>query len=421
MARAVASREARLLPELRGAPRVLVLTGPLFSPYSLVAPFTVLYMLRQGISPLQVGLITSMGVGVKFIALILGGYAADRWGRRESITLFDLLGFSASMAILSQARTFPEFLAAHLLGGLSTGSQAAWSCILVEEVPASLRGRVVTLERALVVLPSIVLPILAAALVNDTNFVPIIRLFYLAALASITTMVALRWFLMPPSGTAVVDVHRRLSALASAWVYAEAVGYLIFNRRALVMLLATIVVTFAGGLGLYYSVFVTDDLRQPVGFLGYLAAIGTAVGLLGLLPRGRRLGRGIYDLPMVAQGLVAAGVVLLLAALGAQAQQVTLILLLASVLLGGVGAVLWAVGLTLAWASTLPDHLRSKAMATQQALGTLAGIPSAALAGILFEPFHPAPWIAMVTLQSLTLTMLAVARRTLGQREVPAA
>lgn len=376
-------------------------------------------MLELGLSPIEIGFLASLGVGVKFGAYLLGGYAADRWGRREAITTFDLLGFSASIAILSQAQTFWHFLVATLLGGLSTGSQAAWNCILVEEVAPAARGRVVTLERLLVVLPSIALPVVAALAVDGHDLVAVVRLLYLVALASITTMVVLRWILMPTSGAAVVDSHRRLSALASAWVYTEAFAFLLLNRRALTLLLATLLVTFAGGLGIYYSIYVTVNLHIQVFYLGYFAAVGTAVGLLGLLPGARTLAARAHALPMLAQGLAAAGVVVLLAVHFFIDSDAALLLLVASVLVGGVGSILWTVSLTLNWASILPDRLRSKGMATQQALVTATGIPSGVVAGALFQGLDPlAPWVLMAALLGVSMGVLALGLRATSREDI---
>ncbi len=392
---------------LEGPARVLILTGPLWTPFAMVAPFAVLYMYQLNLTAEQIGALVSLGLGAGLAFTIVGGFFADWWGRRVALTVFDLLGFTGTFVILALAQDLRWFIAATILGACSKGSQAAWQCILVEEVTPENRAKVATAERMIMAGPSVLFPIVGAAVVGASGLIPAARIMYLVAAASIGLMALLRFSLMPDSGSGVVEAHRNRGR-KSLGAYLEGLRFLSQGNAALLLAMVSLG-AFGSGLAVLYSVFVTADLNVPTQALGYLAALGTAMGLVTLLPLARKIRPGIEPIVLLTSSALGLAATMLLL----QARDISLVV--AYVVLGGFGGLITTVATTALWGNLTPGLLRSRVVAATLAITTLAALPSGFLAGFLFSQLgHQSPWWAALGLQAviLCLALLLVLRRS---------
>jgi MFS family permease len=106
---------------------------------TFVLPFLAIYMTGLGYSTAQAGMaIGGYGIGT-FCASLLGGYLADRLGRRKTI-LLSMFSVAIAMLALSQARSLPTIVILASLAGL-TGElyRPASSALLADLVPAGQR------------------------------------------------------------------------------------------------------------------------------------------------------------------------------------------------------------------------------------------------------------------------------------------
>src|SRR5712671_3820625 len=133
---------ASLAQNLRSLPRGawILFVGTFLNKFgTFVMPFLAIYMTGLGYTTAQAGLaIASYGCGV-LCASLLGGYLADRLGRRKTIVLSMFSG-AAVMLCLSQAHSLPVIV---LLSGAAgmTGElyRPASSALLADLVPAGQR------------------------------------------------------------------------------------------------------------------------------------------------------------------------------------------------------------------------------------------------------------------------------------------
>ena len=131
-----------LIAALRALPRPawILFLGTFLNKFgAFVIPFLVLYLTRQGYSTAQAALaIGAYGVG-NFVASGLGGYLADRMGRRKTIALSMFSG-ALAMILLSQARgLYPICLITALTGLTGELYRPASSALLADLVPAGQR------------------------------------------------------------------------------------------------------------------------------------------------------------------------------------------------------------------------------------------------------------------------------------------
>ena len=139
-----------LWSDLRQLPRAywILFSGTLINRFGhFVMPFLALYLKREGFEPWVTGVsLASYGGGTLF-ANFLGGYLADRFGRKPTILLSCLAGV-ITMLSLSQADTPVTLIVFSGLVGLA-GSMyfPAASALLVDLVPHRLRLRAFGCQR----------------------------------------------------------------------------------------------------------------------------------------------------------------------------------------------------------------------------------------------------------------------------------
>jgi DHA1 family tetracycline resistance protein-like MFS transporter len=122
------------LRELKGNPRVTVLTEVMFGiPYNLFNPFFSVYMLALGVTDQQIGSLASLGLIVQIFSALLSGAVVDKFGRRLTLFINDILCWAVPCLIWAVAQDLRYFIAAALLNGLWRISHTAWTCLMVED------------------------------------------------------------------------------------------------------------------------------------------------------------------------------------------------------------------------------------------------------------------------------------------------
>lgn len=122
------------LRELKGNPRITVLTESMFGiPYNLFAPFLSIYMLGFGVTDQQIGSIASLGLVLQIFSALLSGAIVDKFGRRLSLLVFDVLCWSVPCLIWAAAQDVRYFIAAAMMNSLWRISHTAWTCLMVED------------------------------------------------------------------------------------------------------------------------------------------------------------------------------------------------------------------------------------------------------------------------------------------------
>ena len=122
------------LRELKGNPRITVLTEVMFGiPYNLFAPYFSVYMLALGMTDKQIGSLASLGLVVQVFSALLSGAIVDKFGRRLTLFVCDMLCWSVPCLIWAVAQDLRFFIAAALMNSLWRISHTAWTCLMVED------------------------------------------------------------------------------------------------------------------------------------------------------------------------------------------------------------------------------------------------------------------------------------------------
>ena len=102
-------------------------------PYNLFSPFFSVYMLALGMTDKQIGSLASLGLVVQIFSALLSGAIVDKFGRRLTLQIADLLCWSVPCLIWAVAQDFRYFIAAALMNSLWRISHTAWTCLMVED------------------------------------------------------------------------------------------------------------------------------------------------------------------------------------------------------------------------------------------------------------------------------------------------
>ncbi len=122
------------LRELKGNPRITVLTEIMFGiPYNLFTPFFSVYMLALGLTDQQIGSIASLGLVLQIFTALLSGAIVDKFGRRLTLLVSDLLCWSVPCLIWAVAQDVRYFVLGALMNSLLRVSNTAWTCLMVED------------------------------------------------------------------------------------------------------------------------------------------------------------------------------------------------------------------------------------------------------------------------------------------------
>jgi len=122
------------LRALKGNPRVTVLTEPMFGiPWNLFSPFLSVYMLALGVTDQGIGAVASLGLVFQIFSALLSGAIVDKFGRRLTLFVTDLISWSVPCLIWAAAQDVRFFIVAAALNGLFRISHTAWTCLMVED------------------------------------------------------------------------------------------------------------------------------------------------------------------------------------------------------------------------------------------------------------------------------------------------
>jgi MFS family permease len=182
---------------LKGNPRLCVITEPLWGiPHALYIPFFPLYMHALGLGDADIGILVSVGFFLQMITAFLGGVASDKFGRRMTTFVADILSWTIPTLIWALAQDFRWFLAAAVFNSVWRVGETSWQCLLVEDAEAE---RIVKLYQLVYIagLLSVFFAPISFYFMRVYSLVPVMRVLLGFAFVSMS----LKFYLMFKYGT----------------------------------------------------------------------------------------------------------------------------------------------------------------------------------------------------------------------------
>jgi MFS family permease len=357
---------------------------------SFVAVFLVLYLRERGYSIAESGLVVSFyGIG-NVIAAAVGGWVADRFGRRNALA-FSMFGSAATLLLLSQAASLPLIIVLTTLAGL-TGEmyRPAAAALITDLTPAGERIPAFALNRLAINAGFAAGPAVAGLLAEHSFFL----LFLGDALTSLAFGVICLTAL--PEGVRVRREDERPG---------EAVRTMFHDRLFLFFLIASVLGAFV-----YFQSQTTFPLHVKASGLSE-ADYGLLISLNGLaivlleLPLVSITQRFPYR-PVLALGSVLVGLGFALNALASD-----LPALAVTVLIWTLGEIIYAPVASAYVADIAPEHLRGRYQGAWGLTWGLAFVLAPALGAAIFAWSPDGLWLACGGLGVAAAVLLLVGSR----------
>ena len=393
-------REFRKLP---GNIRYFILAVVLWTiPNCLISSYATLYMLDQGIGAARVGLINSISFGVKTVLSLYAGYIVNRFGRRMTAGVIDLVSWGLYMFLLSVSRSFGMFLFTSLVNCVSVIGGVATSCFMAEDVEMKDRVKAYNFNTILTSACSFLAP-LSGLLITRTGLVPAMRGLYVFAGVFMTASALCKLFLLQETSVGRKLLQESRGHKNPFERIPGTVRYVRSNGNLICLLGTNILNNLAVTVsGLYYVPYLTRYLGFSELTVSFFPFVSTAIIILSglfLMPHIRRLHRGL----LTGIALHLAGSLVLLTAAGTIRELAYL-----CVALWAVASAMTGPFLNTLIANNLDNEKRTDVYGLFNTVSMLCMFPIGYLSGSFFER---APWCAPVMFGAVYLAEGVIAAR----------
>ena len=250
--------------------------------FNLFNPFFYKYMVDLGCTPVQIGLITTVGLVFQFIFSVLAAPITDRMGRRKATVIFDIISWSGATLIWAVAQNFYFFLAAAVIQAVNRIVYVSWTCLLVEDTEKDLLVTLFSWITVANLLAGLIVPF-ASPFISRYDLVTVMHWLIGIACAVMTLMFILRNIAVKETSVGRTRMEESKN---------ESIGLQLMNLLKTVleiwktpqtrfMFLLTAVYNIAITVrGSFFSLYITNALGLSDAYIGYFAFGTSAIMLL---------------------------------------------------------------------------------------------------------------------------------------------
>ena len=397
----------RTFSVVRGNARVIVVTEGIAAVFfQWYVTYLPLYMVGLGVSELQVGLLASALTAAQLVAILLGGYFADRFGRKRVLVVGDILCWGIPMFLYAVARNPWYFLVGRVINGLVYVVLPSFECLFVEDVAEQHRPAVFTLFQFLTSAASLLAPV-AGLMVAAWDIVPAGRVIMAASMFSLIGMACVRQVTLRETtmGMERMSAVVTMAPVALAREYAATVRRMAGDREVFGFLAVRSVVAFVGVMwGAYVAIYLADPQgigvsKSVISLLPFVSAVVTLA--LILLAAGRVSSSAVFGNLIIGEVFwLAAGVAFL------ASPHRTIWFALLYTALSAVGTAFFQPANQSHWANVVGDRDRAATFSAGTALSLLIALPAGPLAGALYTWEPRAPFAVGLAMQCLAFALI---------------
>ncbi|MCL2498922.1 MAG: MFS transporter [Defluviitaleaceae bacterium] len=283
------------LKNLKGNAKVAVLAQPLWGvPFNLFTPFATIYMFYMGVTDIQIGLMLAISRLVQVGLAFFGGVVTDKFGRRLTNFVGDLIGWSLPALIWALARDFRWFLVAAIVNGVVQITSVAWECLWIDDDGDN--GAKITQIYNWIhicgVLAAFFVPI-AGFLVGRFELIPVVRGLYAFAVVSMTAKATLLYAFSRETkrGMERMAETKGIPLIRLLSGYREVFGTIFRSAKMLrALALQALQNTTLMIASTFFALYTTQNLGLDDSFLAYFPILRAVVMLVFLfLIQGRLL------------------------------------------------------------------------------------------------------------------------------------
>lgn len=379
----------KLFGGLEGNAYYSVIMEPLWAIFGgMIFFYQPLYMKHLNVTEVQMGFLNSLASALAVITAFIGGPITDRFGRKNTTLVFDLIGWSATMFIWAVSQNYLYFLIAVITNSFCKISYISWTCLSVEDTPEDKRVYFFSLIMIINLASGIFAPI-AGVLVEKIGVVYAMRIIYGLGFLSMTSMFLIRHKFVKETelGKKLIKQHNQFSLKEKILDYKEAIIYFYKNRVTFLVFFILLI----GQLQMYFLYYQSVYLKDVIGIKESLTSMVpgiSAVTNLIVYFLFMELLRSKGDKDSLAIGLFlhAVGVILLLLV-----RPKGYIILLLSTIFMAAGNLITITFRETLWNNVIGEKERAKVFSTASGLVALISIPAGYVSGHLYNlnPAYP--------------------------------
>jgi MFS family permease len=406
------------LLNLEGNPRASVFTEPMWGiPYNLYIPYASVYMLALGVSDAQIGMIASLGLLIQPIFALLSGAITDKYGRRRTTLISDLISWSIPCLIWAVAQDIRFFVVAAVFNALWRISMNSWTCLLVEDAEADKLVHIWTWIHIAGLMSAFFAP-LAGVLIGAINLVPAVRILYLF---SFVMMTAKAWILYRYStetrqGFIRMDETRDKTFLSLLGGYGDVLKQILRTPRTIVVL----GIMFVMGVVMminstFWSILATEKLNIPAEHLAIFPFAKSGLMLILYFLLVPRLNVHRFRNPMLLgfAGFLAANLILVTMPAG------NYVLLLISVLIEAASLAMFGPLMDALTIISIDDTERARINSILYVIVILLTSPFGWIAGQLSELNRVLPFALNISFFFVGMVLVGLAWRMREKNPIP--
>jgi len=408
----------QMFREVAGNARVFSNTELCWSvPMAWFNVYLPLYMLSLGVTKLQVGWVASTLIAAQTIGTALGGYFADKWGRKFTVMLFDVVGWGIPIVLWLFARNVWFFVVAAFINGISWIVIPAWNCLYIEDVPPDKRPAAFALIQMAWTGAGMFTP-LAGLMVIYLGVQSGTQLMLAIGMITITTALIIRGKYLRESEVArSVLAHTRHSSFKEAWrEYLYSLKILTGNPIIRILFLVQVFGMFQYSMwNTYSSIFMTDvrGLRiseSAISLLPVVSSIIMVVGMLLIVPHIKQNRLPFYLILSAILGTIGR---LIFAVTPAQMFSLLIFFSFFSGISFSLGGPIQGAYL----ANLVGNRERAKVESIRFTITSVLTLPVGPVGGYLYALFPRSPFILLFITQFFTVFLLLRLPRTLFSQQ----
>lgn len=254
--------------------KVLVATEPFWSiPMSWVFFYRSIFLKEAvGLTELEIGVLSSIYTVIAAIFPILGGYIADRFGRKNTFMIFDSLTWLSALTIWLLTRDIVYALVAYIVEGFTSIVYPIWECLLVEDTDPKYRSGIYAYVSTAYTVGLITTPI--AGYIITIHGVDLgCRILFTIAMISLSFMYIIRWTYLRETELGYMLIREKSESISSFRGYREIFKAIAYERVLLALILISII----------NSAYYSSTLYTPL-YLVDSRGIGLTTGEASILP-----------------------------------------------------------------------------------------------------------------------------------------
>ena len=385
-------------------------------PQAMYIGYMTLYMLELGVTLTQVGIITSLGLGVQIFFVLISPFITDKLGRRHTTMIFDFVCWCVALIIWAAAQNVYFFVVAAVVHATMRIPAVSWQCLMLEDSHPSVRVNIFNFVHLCSIIGGFFAPV-GALLVNKLELVPAMRIMLAFCFICKLTHNTVRYFTTTETeiGRQKMLEMKGVGLWASMRIYLPVLKRIVTNRgliiaislRSLDFAQLTIRQTFL-------AVLVINRLGFPNESMAVFQTVNAIVMLLVLLFISPLLARFTRRWP-ISLGILfhlAATVVLLLSP---STQNYPLLIL--SAILIALGTGIASPRINALAANMVLNEDRSVANAIMGGLNLLLTLPFGYLGGILSGLDARLPFLMTLIIFLVCLLMLHIAELSENRKQ----